>query len=890
MTLPKRLHPTSGTAPAWIALAVGLALTAYASLTVLRALQDDAARQFAAISDQVALKVRERLGAYALILKGGAGLFAGSDEVSRAGWTAYVEKLRAGDSVPGVQGIGFAQAIPPGQLSAHVAKVRAEGFPDYAVSPAGERALYSSIVYLEPFHGRNLRAFGFDMFSEPIRRAAMEQARDTGEAALSGKVELVQETEKEVQPGTLMYVPVYRNGAPLQTVAQRRAALQGWTYSPYRMHDLMDGILAGWDSREGKIVHLQIYDGREAQPGRLLFDSNPAHVHDVGMVSRQQRTIDFGGRRWLLVLDANPGTASIDYLPAWATLIGGLLLSGLLCGLIFSLRHTQARAEGIARRLTDEIRERETSLKESEQRYQFMFDNSPMPMLVFEEGSLRILRVNEKAVALYGFSRDAFSHMTIRDIRPAEDLPELDRTLDSSPQGKVSGEWRHRKKDGSLIQVAINSAPMNYAGVPGRLVHIQDITARKQAEAELQLHRAHLEARTVELASARDAAEAASRAKSIFLANMSHELRTPMNGIIGMTGLVSRRVTDAKARDQLARVDQAAKHLLAILNDILDISRIEADRLILEHVSFQLGEVLAKVDTLLAHTAMDKGVVLRADLPPELGALVLHGDPLRLRQILLNLTDNAIKFTQQGAVTVRGRLVEETPTEVLLRFEVQDSGIGIAAGDLARLFNAFEQVDGSMTRKYGGSGLGLAISKRLAELMGGQIGVDSAVGQGSTFWFTARLGKSIQPLAPSGDVHATLAEGRLKDQYAGLRVLLAEDEPSHQEVARELLEQVGFLVDLAEDGKEALALAQLAGYDLILMDLQMPELNGAEAARAIRALPGYARTPILALTARAFEQDRQACLDAGMNDHVAKPIAPGLLFETLLKWLGRPPA
>lgn len=509
-------------------------------------------------------------------------------------------------------------------------------------------------------------------------------------------------------------------------------------------------------------------------------------------------------------------------------------------------------------------------------------------------------RWNEAGTAVFGWTEivqgPVSAHWWVERVHPddAERVHESFFRVLNNPELDVwHDEYRFRKADGAYADVTDCGYVLRDGdGKALRMIGaMQDITERKRTEAELEQHRHHLEKlvleRTHELEAARMAAEAASHAKSTFLANMSHELRTPMNGVMGMVDMALRRATDPQQIDWLNKSRSSAQHLLAVINDILDLSKIEADRLTLESIHFKFGEVLDNLISLLGHKAQEKQIELLVDLAPEVPRMAFLGDPLRLGQILLNLTGNALKFTDRGSITVRARLLEDHPEDVLMRIEVTDTGIGISAEQQQRLFTAFEQADGSMTRKYGGTGLGLVITKRLVQLMGGEIVVTSTLGQGSTFWFTVRLGKSTDAVPPAPTFTRKSADERLIDEYAGTRILLAEDEPINQEVSRGLLEDAGLIVDLAEDGLQAVALAKQNTYALILMDMQMPNLNGIDATQAIRADSLNRHTPILAMTANAFDEDRQICIDAGMNDHIGKPVDPDKLHETLLGWLER---
>ncbi|MCK6405441.1 MAG: response regulator [Rhodocyclaceae bacterium] len=416
----------------------------------------------------------------------------------------------------------------------------------------------------------------------------------------------------------------------------------------------------------------------------------------------------------------------------------------------------------------------------------------------------------------------------------------------------------------------------------------------RQHSLRLSRHREDLEAlvqeRTAALTDARDAAMAAARAKASFLANMSHEIRTPMNAIIGMAHLMKRESLSERQMDRLGKIDAAARHLLGIINDILDLSKIGAGRLTIVDAPLDLRALLVTVSDLLADLATGKGLqlVIEADGVPD----CVGGDVTRLTQSLLNYAGNAIKFTESGSVTLRCRTQAEFDDAVLVRFEVEDSGPGISPEALSRLFSAFEQADASNTRAHGGTGLGLAITRHLAELMGGEAGAESHLGRGSLFWFTARLSRQALPAIVGKDAVARVGDccARLRELHAGARVLVVEDEPVNREIAREFLEDAGLAVSFAENGSEAVTRASDHPFSLILMDMQMPVMDGLTATRLIRGMRFGRHLPIVAMTANAFAEDRQRCLAAGMNDFVSKPFDPDTLFECLLRRLdARPP-
>jgi PAS domain S-box-containing protein len=681
--------------------------------------------------------------------------------------------------------------------------------------------------------------------------------------------------------------------------------------------------------------------------------------------------------------------------------------------------------------MLDRLEEREQQLSEGRNLLQSVIDNTPAQIFAKNlEG--RFLIVNRSFAESLNAAPEAIVGMTVRELFPAETaerVMERDQALVASGSTTVQEETLHHGPPGRTY-LAARFPLRDGAGIVGGVGGIAtDITERKRAEIELDRHRHHLEQmvieRTAELEAAKVAAEAATQAKSAFLANMSHEIRTPMNAIVGLTYLLRRANRDPDEQEKLRKISDAAQHLLSIINDILDISKIESGNLTLEETDFDLDSLLVnRVFNLVSDRAQAKGLEIVFDVDPAVPPSLL-GDPMRFSQLILNYTSNAVKFTERGSIIVRVRVIEESGAAVLLRCEVQDTGLGVEPEQIPRLFQSFQQSDSSTTRRFGGTGLGLAINRHLASLMGGEVGATSRPGHGSIFWFTARLKRSADRVArkisaplqgsralvadDSSDARdvlssilvnlglrvstaegggaaiaaieaadrqgnpfdvviidwrmpgmdgmeavrrvselnlsrpptyvmvtafdesrlreeamqagfacvltkpvtasalhdslsamvergsqpaqasmpASAAERALKTEHRGKRLLLAEDNPVNREVTLELLRDVGFLVDVAGDGLQAVERARQRPYDLVLMDMQMPEMDGLEATRAIRALPGWDRIPIIAMTANAFGEDRSACLAAGMNDHLGKPTAPADLFAMLLTWLGR---
>ncbi|MFH1570390.1 MAG: ATP-binding protein, partial [Gemmatimonadota bacterium] len=572
---------------------------------------------------------------------------------------------------------------------------------------------------------------------------------------------------------------------------------------------------------------------------------------------------------------------------------------------LLATREESARSLDEARQAIAEVKRHaaegeavRAELHHSVQNLQTIVDAVPVGIAIVGRDK-RIRQVNEAALAIMGVSRDSVEGLVChQNMCPAQvgrcPVWDLGQQVDNS-------ERLILRPGGDPVPVLKTAVPVTLGGEEVLLEAFVDIRDRKRAEDEVRRSKEDLEAANQQLSQAvkmgdRMAAEAdrlavqardASAAKSEFLANMSHEIRTPMNGVMGMAGLLLETNLTEEQRDFARTIRASAEALLDIINDILDTSKIEAGKLELEAVDFDLREAFSDHLSLLAVRAREKGLAFLFEVDPAVPR-ALRGDPGRLRQIATNLVGNAPKFTAEGEVRLVVTVDSRQDGAALLRFEVCDTGIGIPADKLSKLFQPFVQADSSTTRRFGGTGLGLSISKRLAEMMGGRIGVESVEGQGSTFWFTARLevlpDDAVVPLSRTRPAAGQPA-------LPSLRLLLAEDNPINRKVVSRMLQNLGHRVDVAADGREAIDALRVIPYDAVYMDIQMPEMDGLEAARRIRAGdagPARAGVPIIAMTAHAMKGDRESCLTAGMNDYVSKPIRSSELYDALVRCIAHP--
>jgi PAS domain S-box-containing protein len=981
---------------AFVVLLVGIGVSILSFWYAEKNLHERERLRFEAVSNQITSLIKSRMDGYRQILYTGAGFFNASQNTTRDEWRIFVDSMHIEENFRGIQGIGFSKVVRPQELEKHIKSVRDEGFSDYTIMPKGERELYTTILYLEPFNERNKRAFGYDMFSQEIRREAMTKAYQSKKAAASGKVRLVQENSVDEQAGFLIYIPLYKKNMPTNNEAQKIEALEGFVYAPFRVKDLMNGVVG----ERYKDVHLEIYDSSEISEDTLLYrERTLIHKADIKIIKR----IKIDGRDWTLVY--RPFTNffyEVQRNTPWYVLFLGFSLTAMLFGLIISLVYIKEKAQNLANQMTEK-------LSISEERLRFALEGTGDGIWDWNIKTGELF-FSQRWKEIFGYEdEDLVPHIdTFISFIHEDDKAKLQKYLKDYIEGKIESyeiELRvNHKTDGVIWTLSKAEALRDANGYAYRLTGtISNINIRKKAEKEARR--------------AKEVAEEANKSKSNFLANMSHEIRTPMNAILGLSQLLLDEELKSKEIDMVEKILSSSKMLLGIINDILDYSKIEAKKLELEEKSFSLQAILTQQRVLYSQKKLNKNVELYFHAKSNLPNIIL-GDELRLDQVISNFISNALKFTHKGKIVFSIELKENLQSHAVICFSVSDTGIGLTKEEINKLFKPFVQADSSTTRKYGGSGLGLAISRKLVNVMGGEIEVQSKKGEGSTFSFSIKVPvvswssnkqnkvpdayrvlivddqeisrlilkeilqnfhcnvdeacngaealkmirkadsqnkgysallidwkmpemdgietikeinkmiqeKSLQTKSPSIlmlsgynvqdididslGIEAFLAkpitssslfdalmmlENNLhqdsqhtnKQQMPnmqGITILLVEDNLLNQEVAIMMLESVGIKVKIANNGKECVDtfIADPKEFDLILMDLQMPIMSGYEATKLIRE--ENKEIPIIALTAAAMVEDRKKVLEAGMNDHLAKPIERIKLYESIAKW------
>ncbi|MDX2351793.1 CHASE domain-containing protein [Stutzerimonas xanthomarina] len=919
----------------WLPLVVTLALMAGLGGWVgwqwhvqeMRVRAEQAQRFNLAVND-VESTLRERMRAYEMVLRGLAGLFVGSDEVSLQDWNRASDQLQLQDFYPGIQAIALARYARADNLDSTLAEIRESGRGDFRMYPRGERGDYLIVDFIHPLDWRNRRVLGYDMLSEETRREAVMAARNIGTPMLTGPVRLKQETEQNAQVGILLYLPLYRARAPITTLEERQESFAGTLHGAFRLTDLMEGVLGS----RSKLFQLQLFDA--AAPNEPLLVGRAPVSKDASF--HRVRNIYMYGRSWQLEVASTPEyeailnrvgrafnlAAALTAAALFSILIGGYLYlrertlrssqalgaqlqereawfrqlieqlpvatvlcsdegrielanqsaaallgsrAGLLAGERLSHYIPSAFQKAADGNLLDANQQESQALREDgtpvpvslsltsfkrdktvhhllnlvdlqqrkrdEERFRNVVEASPNAFLLFDQEG-QIVMVNRQTELLFGYSRQELLGQPVEMLIPESMRKiyiEVRHRFGQSLESRRLGENRElfgRHRDGHLLPVEVGLSPLRSGEEQLVQAVVIDIAHRKAAERRL-----------------RDQANelmTANRYKSEFLANMSHELRTPLNSILILSDQLRQNAASNLTEKQVRHADimhRAGHDLLQLINDVLDLAKIEAGHMQIKSEPLDIGELLAELMAALQPMADQNGLSLTSRIDPEVPPSLVS-DRARLQQILRNLVTNALKFTEQGSVDIHvsSRPAESPGDEDMLQISVTDTGIGIAEDQHERIFQAFQQIDGSISRQYGGTGLGLAIARQLAEVLGGGIRLTSSPGQGSSFIVELPLKASA-----TAEIR-TLRPMQRRGQGGGL--LIVEDDADFASVVAEVAQSHGFSSVICGTGQEGLDALAHDNFAAVILDVLLPDVSGWQIHRALRADPKHQDTPV----------------------------------------------
>ncbi|WP_049723753.1 CHASE domain-containing protein [Gilvimarinus polysaccharolyticus] len=844
----KRLLFSRRGIPALLSFLLGLFFTGLATFSLYKQNQTNAQNQFNIHVEQILSSIDKRLQDHELILLGAAGLMKVQQNVSRQQWHDYVQGLLLTQRYPGIQGVGYAEIFPASELAVHEKSIQAEGFTDYAIKPKGERETYSGIKYLEPFSGRNLAAFGYDMYSNPIRRDAMRRATEENTTAISGKVKLVQETHGKEQAGFLMYVPIYTKKSALNTAKQRWQAIEGYVYSPYRMDDLMAGIF----NREHMLIDFQVFDGEPNDDETLMYESGLANNNQKYNPFIAQRQLATYGRNWTINVIAQDGfQAQFDGPQKWLVPIlgGGISFSIFIMMLVLTGRRESA--QHLANRMIEQYTHAQEHFDQqlsdvfsAASEVAIIATDTQGTITLFNSGAERLL--GYKACELVGNATPAILHVPAEmDARSEELSAQLGEPISGFDvfitvpvrEGSESREWHYVTSKGQKIAVSLTTTVIRNDSneITGFLGIAQDISERKRME----------------------------KMKNEFISTVSHELRTPLTSVSGALGLVlgghMGEIPD-KAEKILTTAHRNSKRLALLINDLLDIEKISAGEL---HFDMQLQPIDPILEQALEEN-ITYGVERRVSitLTNKLPNAQVQVDGLRLKQVMANLLSNAIKFSPDGgSVTIEAQADEEH-----LIVSVSDQGCGIPENFQHKIFQKFAQADSSDTRKKGGTGLGLAISRELIERMKGSIGFESTEGKGCRFFFQLPL---VKTAGPNSEKETPKTDALDNTTH---RILIVEDDADVASLLKIMLEDAGYQADICHRGAEALEALKARHYDLISLDLMLPDISGIDIIRHVKEQADTADIPIVVISARMGQGRLELNSETDNIEWLAKPV------------------
>ena len=855
-------QPRTVWTPRWLTVALPLMLCFTLATTIfthVRAADKLRKRtEFINLVDAATHSIESTLQDFAVVLSAMKGLFAVSEQVSCDGLKVFTDNLSSHNR--GFQALEWATLVKQSERKAFEqgnslcggdASSITERDTHGEIVPADNRDAYLPVTFIVPM-ASNRVALGFDLLFERLRRETILRARDTGNVTITPPIKLVQEPSDKYS--VLMIKPIYHITSDTESLEGRRENFIGVVLGVLRIEGLVNTALGKLAGRRA-LFHLQLQDANIQANGGLLF-AESGFTPTASLY--QQRNVEIGGRVWKLSVSGDENDFGQGWF-TWYVLAGGMLFSGLLGGFLLLLTSKTIGMEALIaertldldnsnKRLREEVEERgrtEKAIQALNRSYQNLLSAASEVSIIatdpkgvislFNRGAERMLGYS--ALEMVGKNTPAIFHLASEvEARGRELSEELGfsvtgfKVFTANPDfcGQEMREWTYVCKDGlciwvSLVVTQINSEEGETIGYLGIA---QNITERRAAEQALQ--------------KAKLAADKANQSKSEFLANMSHEIRTPMNGVLGMLELLLGTPLSEEQKELADTAIHSAKSLLDIINDILDFSKIEAGKFKLDSVEFNFSELCESVSSLLAAPAQSKGLEFNCDIQPDMHTEV-RGDATRLRQVLVNLIGNAIKFTLQGEVSLKARRVVEDERNIIICLSVRDTGIGMKADEMSRLFMPFEQAEHGATRRFGGTGLGLSISRNLVELMGGEIGVESEPGIGSTFWFTVKLEKT----APS-TWHNT------KPNLTGYHVLVADDNKTNLAILESFLKSWGVKMSACHNGKQAMEMLNAAfkqgkPFDLAILDKNMPGLGGPDIIRSMAEKPGMEKMPCILL-------------------------------------------